>query len=244
MIGHEKKTSSNLKLEYEISHRIKLLDYSEICIWGFTCKWRGVAPLQPVPGSPLCLGVGSSAAGPRLSPGSLQQRSVSAGHSPIAPTWARKIQVREKGGEGQGKDKEKSKRRLRGLLTTWKTQQSEGTHFNFLGFPLFQTVPIILLENKHAIFMRFAVDLLFTFMNSGRGLGFFLAGGLIGSSQSEEKLISTFPFSLDETELLTWAFCLSFLHQSEALSWAGPSEGGRAGSRQGRPSAAARRSSR
>lgn len=58
--------------------------------------------------------------------------------------------------------------------------------------------------------MRFvlAPDLLFTFMNRG-WVGiflffiFFLAGGLIGSSQSEEKLISTFPFSLDETELLT-----------------------------------------
>lgn len=46
---------------------------------------RDVSPLEPVPGSPLSLGVGSSAAGPRLSPGSLQQRSVSAGHSLIAP---------------------------------------------------------------------------------------------------------------------------------------------------------------
>lgn len=50
--------------------------------------------------------------------------------------------------------------------------------------------------------MRFVLALcrLFTFMNSGFS---FLAGGLIGSSQSEEKLISTFQFSLDETELLT-----------------------------------------
>lgn len=45
-----------------------------------------VSPLEAVPGPPLCLGVGSSAAGPRLSPGSLQQRSLSAGHSQIAPT--------------------------------------------------------------------------------------------------------------------------------------------------------------
>lgn len=52
-----------------------------------------VLPLEPVPGSPLCLGVGSSAAGPRLSPGSLQQRSVSAGHSLIAPMWTERGQI-------------------------------------------------------------------------------------------------------------------------------------------------------
>lgn len=51
---------------------------------------KDVSPLEPVPGSPLCLGVGSSAAGPRPSPGSLQQRSVSAAHSLIAPTWPEK----------------------------------------------------------------------------------------------------------------------------------------------------------
>lgn len=48
-----------------------------------------VPPLKRVPGYPLFPGVGSSAPGPRLSPDSLQQKSVSADHSRIAPARIR-----------------------------------------------------------------------------------------------------------------------------------------------------------
>lgn len=48
-----------------------------------------VPPLKRVPGYPLFPGVGSSAPGPRLSPDSLQQKSVSADHSQIAPARIR-----------------------------------------------------------------------------------------------------------------------------------------------------------
>lgn len=50
-----------------------------------------VPPLKRVPGYPLCPVVGSSAPGPRLSPDSLQQKSVSADHSRIAPARIRII---------------------------------------------------------------------------------------------------------------------------------------------------------
>lgn len=152
----------------------------------------------------------------------------SKGLSQLVIVWSdlhEQKQCRRKEGKDKEKDKKKSKRRIRGLWHAYKrqkkreTQQSKGTHSLCFAWRVSKCThySVFKEENKHAIFMRFAVDLLFIFMNRG-WVFLFLVGGLIESSQSEEKLISTFPFSLDETELLTWALCLSFLHQSEALS--------------------------
>lgn len=74
-------------------------------------KPRDPSPLEPVPGSPLGLEAVSSAAGPRLSPASLQRRSVSAGHSRIAPTWMASVQMP---GKREGDEEKIGKKRAGG----------------------------------------------------------------------------------------------------------------------------------
>lgn len=138
----------NLDLEYEIDSVVEGGDTERLInrrmerMMGWQqAEMSDVSPLEPVPGSPLCLGVGSSAAGPRLSPGSLQRRSVSAGHSPIAPTWTERAQMRGRGGQEERwkKEQEEAKRIINNKniygRKKRKTQQSEGTHFNLLCFP-------------------------------------------------------------------------------------------------------------
>lgn len=106
-------------------------------------KTRTCSPLEPVPGSPLCPGDGSSAAGPRLSPGSLRQWSVSAGHNLISPTWIDRRHMQRR--EEEGKDKVSSSRN-----TKEHTEQTEkqglvrGDHlFSSMLFKSFRMKPLL-----------------------------------------------------------------------------------------------------